>query len=111
MLGSFCLSNETVIDLHRVPYCQISYSNHINSADASPSDLDSNVSYEDSPEKYRRISTESYVRQMRRDSSGGNNEQIFDYNDRKIIEHEFPTIELDKCFVVTDKSLYSIEFK
>lgn len=81
-------------------------------ADVSPSDLDSNNSNEDNTEKFRRISTESYVRQMRRDNAplAANSDQ-FDYSDRKIIEHEFPNIELDKCFVVTDKSLYLIEFK
>lgn len=107
MLGQFSFPNEVIIDIHRVPYCPINYSSQ--NPDGSSSDLDSNNSNEENPEKYRRISTESYVRQMRRDSSG-NSEQMFDYNDRKIIE-KFPIIELDKCFVVTDKSVYLVEFK
>lgn len=114
MLGTFSLPNETIIDLHRVPYCLNSYYGQTN-ADTSPSDLDSNNSYDDGTEKFRRISTESYVRQMRRDSAGAASASAppdqFEYNDRKIIEHEFPLIEFDKCFVVTDKSLYLIEFK
>lgn len=106
MLGQFPLPNETIIDMHRVPHCPMIYDNDEN-ADGSPSDLDSN---DGSPEKYRRISTESYVRQMRRDNNG-KNEQMLDYNDRKIVIHDFPMIELDKCFVVSNKSLYLIEFK
>lgn len=112
MLGSFCLPNETIIDLHRVPYCPNSYNGQPN-VDTSPSDLDSNNSNDDGTEKFRRISTESYVRQLRRDNSaaGESAADQFDYTDRKIIEQEFPKIEFDQCFVVTDKSLYLIEFK
>lgn len=104
MLGQFPLPDDKVIDMHWVPHCAMNCDNDEN-ADGSPSDLDSN---DGSPEKYRRISTESYVRQMRRDDK---NEQMLDYNDRKIIVHDFPTVEMETCFVITNKSLYSIEFK
>lgn len=35
---------------------------------------------------------------------------VFDLNDQNILEHTFPTIPLDQCLVVTNRSVVSVQF-
>ena len=37
--------------------------------------------------------------------------QNFDESDRKVLRNEFPKVTFDKCLVVTDKNVYSIELR
>ena len=37
--------------------------------------------------------------------------QKFDDTDRKVLRNEFPKAIFDKCLVVTDKNVYSIELR
>lgn len=111
MLSIFPLPDEDIVDIHRAPfrpnvthYDNVGFGCEQNN-DAADS---SNVTHFRS-----KITAQNYLNHQLEQQHGctGNAESLFDFDDRRVIEHEFPIIDLDKCIVVTNRSLYFIEFR
>lgn len=64
------------------------------------------------PFRQPKISTRNYVSNTpKRVCTSANDSNLFNLDDRTVIEHRFPTIHMDKCAVVTNKSVYFIELQ
>lgn len=120
MLGLFKLENEAILDIHRVPFHLMEYEQQTATEDLETSqEPDGNAQGAQSGSlQVPKITVQSYVGKYQKGhddqikrSNVSMSEQFFDLEDRKVFEHEFPAIELDKCFVVTNQSLYCIELK
>lgn len=117
MLSLFLLPDENIIDIHRAPFrpCDT----HIGRDDGIDYGYERNNHTVDqtsnATSEHRKITAKNYVNyqseQHQRRGKNGNTEHLFDFDDRRVIEHEFPIIDLDKCIVVTDRSMYFIEFR
>lgn len=116
MLGLFSLPDEHIIDIHRIPF-HPNYKDSEQYVDGveSGTDNETDPMTKNSVRTIQQptITTQNYANQQQDERRGSltDTDKFFDLDDRKVIEHEFPTIELDRCMVVTDHSLYLIEFK
>lgn len=116
MLGLFQFEDEIIVTIYRVPFHLVEHKQP--SAEALDNSLepDGNTQGTQSASfQLPKITVQNYVTKHRKIDDDplkkSNPEQFFDLDDRKVFEHEFPTIELDKCYVVTNHSLYCIELK
>lgn len=121
-MSFFPFPDETIIDIHRAPFRPIE--KHLDHGRHNINDNDCGCEHNNDADDSSnaafaqpKITTQNYVnhqREQRRQQQQGKNsntENIFDFDDRCVIEHEFPIIDLDKCIVVTNRSLYFIEFR
>lgn len=109
-MGSFKFPDEIIQDIHRVPFYPVNES-------LSDIDIDNCDTIDSStntvPFRQPKIATRNYVTNTPniRVSSNINDEHLFTLDDRSVIEHRFPIIYLDKCAIVTNKSVYFVEFR
>lgn len=102
---------EEIIGIHRIPY------NGENKPPRSPvtkskSSSAANPSNTKFPQP--QIRTENYFQRYAKELKGvkekqASNDILFGMNDGHVLEHSFPTVELDTCVVVTSRSAVSIE--
>lgn len=117
MLGSFPFPNEKIIDIHRIPYSQAASVPTIEVTaenNQNPVPIGTTNIAERPIIQQPKVSTRNYAEtfskdKQQKDGSTDENE-FFDIDDKSVLEHVFPSIELDQCLVVTDTSLYMIEF-
>lgn len=117
MLSLFPLSDEIIIDIHRAPFRPItSHLDHDRDNDIVYYDCEQNNDSLNSDKTFSKskITTQNYanhqIEQQQLRGKNGKTESLFDFDDRRVIEHEFPIIDLDTCIVVTNRSMYFIEF-
>lgn len=117
MLGLFQFEDEVIVSIHRVPFHLIEYEQH-----PSGEDLEHTLEHDGNTQGIQsasfqipKITVQNYVSKHKKTVDDPikklKTEPFFDFDDRKVFEHEFPVIELDKCYVVTNHSLYCIELK
>lgn len=122
MLGLFPFPDEKIVNVHRVSNSSIT--GHPSSA-APVIEITSETNQITVPIgttnvgerpviQQPRITTQNYVETFSKDHAQRKDSSIedsnfFDLDDKSVLEHCFPTIELDQCLVVTDRSLYMIE--
>lgn len=114
MLSLFPLVDENIVDIHRAPFRPIA--THFDQRRDHDYGCEPNNEAADASNgtfSQPKITTQNYVNHQMGQPNGknSNNETLFDFDDRRVIEHEFPVIDLDKCIVVTNRSLYFIEFR
>lgn len=122
MLGLFPFPDEKIIDIHRVPSTEnnphsIYYNENTakGPSEENPAPATTHLVDRHSIEQPK-VSTKNYIESYsknqipQRKSSVYDGGEYFTLDDRKVVEHIFPTIELDQCMVVTNRSLYQIEF-
>lgn len=116
MLGMFSFPDEKIIDIHRIPYSQ---ANSVPSIEVTaennqnPVPIGTTNVAERTIIQQPKISTQNYAETFSKDKQkdvSTNENEFFDIDDKSVLEHVFPSIELDQCLVVTDQSLYMIEF-
>lgn len=114
----FPLPDETIIDIHRAPFRPIAknldHGRQTNAGDDCDPNTSSRATCSGSQTK---ITTQNYMnyqtdqQEQQKKIKDSNTENLFNFDDRCVIEHEFPLIDLDKCIVVTNRSMYFIEFR
>lgn len=122
MLGFFPFPDEKIINIHRVSTSPLSTSAPVIEVTSSESTnrvtvpLGTTNIAERPMIQQPRVSTQNYAETFSKDRSQHNKDDgniddpnFFDLDDKSVLEHTFPTIELDQCLVVTDRSLYMIE--
>lgn len=113
-MSLFPLPDEIIIDLHRAPFRPIDHGQD-NDVDYGCEQTNDAVHLSNATVLHPKITTQNYVNhqveQHQQRKKNGNTGSLFDFDDRRVIEHEFPIINLDKCIVVTNRSLYFIEFR
>lgn len=123
MLGLFPFPNEKIIDIHRVPGNQTTNDNYFESNPKILIDSDNQTpppatthSAERQTIEQPKVTTKNYIdsysknRNAPRKESIDDEDNFFNLDDQKVVEHVFPTIDLDQCLIVTDRCLYQIEF-
>lgn len=117
MLGMFKFPDEQIIDIHRVPFGEpslIPFIEVTSENNQNPIPIGTTNIGERPIIQQPKITTQNYVEtyskdKQRKDSIADENE-FFDIDDKSVLEHVFPAVEMDQCLVVTDRSLYMIEF-
>lgn len=117
MLGMFKFPDEQIVDIHRVPFSQpssVPFIEITTENNQNPIPIGTTNIGERPIIQQPRVTTQNYVEiyskdKQRKDSIGDENE-FYDIDDKSVLEHVFPAIEMDQCLVVTDQSLYMIEF-
>lgn len=116
MLGIFPFPDEKIVDIHRIPFGQPSTGPHIeitSETNQNPVPIGtSNIADRrviQQPKVTTQNYAETYSKDKRKESLGADIE-YFDLDDKCVLEHVFPAIELDQCLIVTDRSVYVIEF-
>lgn len=119
MLGMFSFPNEKIIDIHRIPYSQASFVPLIevtSENNQNPVPIGTTNIGERPVIQQPKVTTQNYAETFSKDKQQQQKEstteeiEFFDIDDKSVLEHIFPSIELDQCLVVTDSSLYMIEF-
>lgn len=119
MLGIFPFPDEKIIDIHRIPFGQPSSGPYIeitSETNQNPVPIGTSNIGERRMIQQPKVSTQNYAelfskdKQSQRKESIGAESEFFDLDDKSVLEHNFPTIELDQCLVVTDRSVHVIEF-
>lgn len=117
-LGLFSFPDEKIIDIHRVPFSQTSSNPLIevtSETNENPAPTGTTNVGERPVIQQPRVTTHNYAgvysqnNAMQSDEASDEHE-FFNLDDKSVLEHNFPTIELDQCLVVTNRSLYVIEF-
>lgn len=116
MLGMFSFPNENIIDIHRIPCCEstslptieVTTENNQNQVPTGTTNIGERP-YIQQPRVTTQNYTETFSKDKRKESLTDDND-FFDIDDKNVLEHIFPIIPLDQCLVVTDRSLYMIEF-
>lgn len=116
MLSLFPFVDEIIVDIHRAPFRPIAtHFDHSRGIDIDYGCESNNEAAESSDATFSRpkITTQNYVSHQGGQSHAKSSkpDNLFDFDDRRVIQHEFPIIEMDKCIVVTNRSLYFIEFR
>lgn len=116
ILSLFPLPDEIIVDIHRAPFRPSA--THFEKCPEDERDPDyiceqknGGGGSSNATVSLQKISAQNYVNQRHKYEKNGNTENLFDFDDRRVIEHEFPIIDLDKCIVVTNRSVYFIEFR
>lgn len=118
MLGIFSFPDEQIVDIHRIPCSQPL--SHVPFIEVTSENIQNPVPIgttnigERPVIQQPRVTTQNYAENYSKDKqqkeSTTPENEFFDIDDKSVLEHIFPTIELDPCLVVTDRSLYMIEF-
>lgn len=119
MLGIFPFPEEKIVDIHRVPFSQASSVPSIevtSETNTNPVPIGTTNIGDRPIIQQPRVTTHNYAETFSKDKSqrkgsAGEDCDHFDLDDKSVLEHVFPSIELDQCLVVTDRSLYMIEMK
>lgn len=120
MLGIFSFPHENIVDIHRipcnespssVPSIEVTSENNQNSVPIGTTNIGERP-FVQQP----KVTTKNYAETFSKDKQSKESittegTEFFDIDDKSVLEHIFPTIPLDQCLVVTDRSLYMIEFK
>lgn len=117
MLGVFKFPDEQIIDIHRVPFGQPSFIPFIEVTcenNQNPIPIGTTNIGERPIIQQPRVTTQNYAEIYSKDKQCKENtaeeNELFDIDDKSVLEHVFPLVEMDQCLVVTDRSLYMIEF-
>lgn len=95
----FQLTDEYVIDIHRVSWPDVEATQDIDSK---------SVSNNNSTKTTAKTTAQNYVENRKMYERNNEADEI---DDRRIMQCDFPKIEMDKCLVVTNKNLYMIDIK
>lgn len=120
MLGVFPFPDEKILDIHRIPFGQPSSGPYIeitSETNHNPVPIGTSNIGERRIIQQPKVTTQNYAeayskdkQAQRTESVSGADSEFFDLDDRSVLEHTFPTIELDQCLIVTDRSVHAIEF-
>lgn len=120
MLGVFSFPGEKIVDIHRIPFSQATSLSMIevtSETNPNPVPIGTTNIGERPVIQQPRTSTQNYAEMFSKDKSprkgsvAEETHDFFDLDDKSVLEHIFPSIELDQCLVVTDRSLYMIELE
>lgn len=120
MLGVFSFPGEKIVDIHRIPFSQATPFSMIevtSETNPNPVPIGTTNIGERPVIQQPRTSTQNYAEMFSKDKSprkgsvAEETHDFFDLDDKSVLEHIFPSIELDQCLVVTDRSLYMIELE
>lgn len=120
MLGVFSFPGEKIVDIHRIPFSQATSFSMIevtSETNPNPVPIGTTNIGERPVIQQPRTSTQNYAEMFSKDKSprkgsvAEETHDFFDLDDKSVLEHIFPSIELDQCLVVTDRSLYMIELE
>lgn len=118
MLGLFPFPDEKIVNIHRVscspstsaPFIEITSETNQITVPLGTTNIGERPMIQQP-----RVTTQNYAETFSKDRSQRKDSNIedpdfFDLDDKSVLEHTFPAIELDQCLVVTDRSLYMIDF-
>lgn len=118
MLGLFQFPDEQIINIHRIPFNQpssiplieVTSENHHNPMPIGTTNVGERIIIQQP-----KVTTQNYqsifsADKQRNNEFTANDSDFFNIDDQSVLEHVFPTIELDQCLIVTNRSLYMIEF-
>lgn len=119
MLGLFSFPDEKIVSIHRVSCGSVPSTAPVIEITTETNQVTVPMGTTNIGERpiiqQPRVTTQNYVEAFSKDRSQRKDSSIedpnfFDLDDKSVLEHTFPAIDLDQCLVVTDRSLYMIEF-